>query len=89
MKKTYIKPQVIFEKYELNASIASGCTNIVNLGPGNDELGYNMCSEYDDSWEISLYSWQPGDNMDGMQTNFYPETCDCYLDAGEGLMFTS
>ena len=89
MKKTYIKPQVIFEKYELNASIASGCTNIVNLGPGNDELGYSMCSDYDGSWEISLFSWQPGDNMDGMQTNFYPETCDCYLDAGEGLMFTS
>ena len=89
MKKPYTKPMVVFETYELNASIASGCTNVVNLGPGDEVYGYTMCSDYEGSWDISLFSWEEGDHMQGMQTNFYPETCDCYLDAGEGLMFTS
>lgn len=84
-----MKPQAIFEKYELNASIASGCDHVVNLGPGDDVYGYTMCDGYDGGFEISLFAWQPGDHMPGTQTNFYPETCDCYLDAGEGLMFTS
>ncbi len=87
MKKPYSKPQAVLEKYELNASIASGCTNVVNLGPG--DASHTMCDDYDDAWEISLFNWEQGDHMSGMQTNFYPESCDCYLDAGEGLMFTS
>ena len=41
MKKPYSKPQAVLEKYELNASIASGCTNVVNLGPGRCE-SYNV-----------------------------------------------
>ena len=85
MKKLYTKPMAVFETYELNASIASGCTNVVNLGPG--DAIHDMCSDYDDAWEISLFAWEEGDHMQGMQTNFYPESCDCYLDAGEGLMF--
>lgn len=87
MKKVYTKPRAVFEIFDLNASIASGCQQVVNLGPGNEI--HKMCSDYDDAWEISLFSWDPGDHMGGIQTNFYPETCDCYLDAGEGLMFTS
>lgn len=89
MKKSYIKPQAAFESFAVNTSIASGCTTRVNLGPGDSVLGYTECSDYQGGFEISLYAWQPGDHMSGTNTNFYPENCDCYLDAGESLMFTS
>ena len=84
MKKSYIKPQAAFETFEINTSIASGCQIQVNLGPGDST--HDVCSDYDDSWgEFSMYSF--GDEP--VRTNFYPSTCDCYLDSGESLMFTS
>lgn len=84
MKKSYIKPQAAFESFAVNTSIASGCTTQVNLGPG--DVNHEMCKDYAGSWGgFSMYSF--GDTP--VQTNFYPGSCDCYLDAGEGLMFTS
>mgnify|MGYP005808562777 CR=1 FL=1 len=89
MKKSYAKPQAAVETFEVNTSIASGCQFKVNLGPGDPDKGYQACDGYDPGFDISLYAWQPGDHMGPVQTNFYPDTCDCYLDAGEGAMFTS
>lgn len=32
MKKTYVKPQVLFESFELSANIAGGCGKPLNHG---------------------------------------------------------
>lgn len=86
MKKGYVKPQAAFETFEINTSIASGCDNKVSFGPGDEALGYKMCDEFKDSWEISAYAF--GDTP--AYANFYEEGgCECYLTAGDTLMFTS
>ena len=90
MKKIYKKPCAVFEKFELNASIATGCSDPVNLGPGLDDL-YEKCSYYEEEggFEIQLFDWKPGDHMPPTPSNFYPESCDCDYTAIETPMFTS
>lgn len=34
MKKTYVKPEVYFENFELSANIAAGCSVKINLAEG-------------------------------------------------------
>lgn len=34
MKKSYVKPQVLFESFQLSASIAAGCAYITNAAYG-------------------------------------------------------
>ena len=89
MKNGYKKPAIEIEEYTLDTAIASGCMSVVNLGPGDDRYGYKVCSDYEVDLGISAYAWNPGDKMDPTVTNFYPESCSCYLSAGTGTMFTS
>ncbi len=35
MKKAYVKPQVLFENFELSANIAAGCGSPINHGMDN------------------------------------------------------
>lgn len=80
MKVGYRKPAVEFEDYELNAAIAAGCTEIVTLGPGDPVTG-KVCDEY----ITEIISME-----DENRENFYDEyTCECYLTAGTGALFTS
>lgn len=81
MKAGYEKPMIEFEDYELNAAIASGCQTIISLGPGDDRYGYEICKEYIP--QTRARSLPPS------ATNFYEQTCSCYLSAGDGTMFTS
>lgn len=88
MKRTYEAPVLSVECFELNDKIATGCGTVVNLGPGN--ANYEPCEDYypviPDQFGVQ---WKPGDHMGPIQTNFYPDSCDCYLTAGTGLLFTS
>lgn len=48
MKKKYVKPQAYFESFELNASIATGCSVIATLAE-------NVCPAYDEDLGISVF----------------------------------
>lgn len=41
MKKTYVKPQVYFENFQLSANIAAGCGTITKLATEQAQCGYN------------------------------------------------
>ena len=81
MKVGYRKPAVEFEDYELNTTIASGCKETVNLGPGDPVTGY-VCDEY----KIQISSLE---DENSLSENFYEGSCLCYLTAGTGALFTS
>lgn len=88
MKKLYNKPEVKIEFFTMNENIAAGCGNVVNLGPGDGS--HDRCSDYPDMPdEISLFAWNPGDHMDALNANFYPGSCECYMNAGDTTLFTS
>lgn len=79
MKKVYVTPYVEFERYELDANIASSCTIVVSNGPEME--GHKQCEDYYDPFVMgaSLYN----DRVYNVQ--FYSEeNCDCYYTAGEG-----
>lgn len=89
MKRTYEAPALSVECFELNDKIATGCGTVVNLGPG--DASHQRC---DDSFpdipdRFGAQAWKPGDHMSPIPTNFYPESCDCYVTAGTSLLFTS
>ena len=85
MKKTYVKPVIEIERYELDASIAANCGNIVTLGPGDYED--HVCEEFDNAFAVAAYSARSS------STSFYNgETgpiCDCYYSSGGQGYFTS
>ena len=91
MKKTYTKPLIEIEPYELSASIAANCSNPINLGPGvpgSEE--YKQCSTYGDSG--FLQSIQPGISLQSNDKPFYSDgaaNCDCYHTSGGMGYFTS
>ncbi len=85
MKARYIKPTIEFEEYELNTSIATGCQEIVSLGPG--DLVYPTCKEYDQP--LPPVSQSMFRSIEPKPDNFYPESCSCYVSAGTGTLFTS
>lgn len=87
MKARYIKPTIEFEEYELNASIATGCQEIVSLGPGDEILGFITCSEYDQPLPPAPQSMFRSKEPE--EVNFYENSCSCYLSAGIGSLFTS
>ena len=87
MTANYEKPMIEFEEFELNTAIASGCSVVVNLGPG--DLTHTMCTDYGDAWVVDKDSYQPGDKEDPAVVNFYEDDCDCYLSATGSTLFTS
>lgn len=85
MKKVYEAPTLEIEIYELDASIASNCYNVVNNGP---EMGeHKQCDDYKGDWgEFSLNR-----NSDKPHNvTFYEDTnCDCYTTGGTQGFWTS
>lgn len=59
MKKTYVKPEVYFENFELSASIAAGCSVKINHAEG-------VCSSIPGIGSIftdyQTCTWTAGDN---------------------------
>lgn len=86
MKVGYEKPAILFEDFELNTAIASGCGIIVTLGPG--DMDHKVCDDYvpelpEDLSGISLYG------ADTIEKTFYENNCSCELSAGNGTLLTS
>lgn len=82
MKAKYEKPMIVVEEYQLNTAIATGCQEIVNLGPEDQEYNgtyYVACSYFG---EETFEAESPA------HMNFF-ETCSCYLSAGGATVFTS
>ena len=48
MKKTYVKPMVAFENFQMKANIAGSCTHMGNQANGNS------CVFQDNGWTIFL-----------------------------------
>lgn len=49
MKKTYVKPKVYFESFELSANIAAGCEAISNSAQ-------NMCEIFDKELGVRVFA---------------------------------
>lgn len=85
MKKTYSKPLIEIEVYELNSEIASNCGTTVSLGP--EAPGKTTCDEFKDAFDVfSISMYSTGG------TPFYEDgaaNCDCYYSSGGGIYFTS
>lgn len=86
MKKVYSTPVFECEEFELDASIASSCTQNINPGP---QMGsHQMCDGYDgppdlgDGGLLSLFSEE-------VNLSFYEDTCDCYTTGGGNIYWTS
>ena len=85
MKKTYSKPLLEIEVYELSTNIAATCGKNVSLGP--EALGKTTCDEFKDAFEVFSLDARAGGG-----TPFYDDEaahCDCYYSSGGGLYFTS
>lgn len=82
--KSYEKPSIEFECFELNAAIASGCGNIVSIGPAGGPYD-TVCDEFIEE-EFSLLSVP---HEDPSSQNFWQDSCSCYLSAGVDTVFTS
>ena len=85
MKKTYSKPLLEIEVYELSTNIAANCGETISLGP--EAPGKTTCDEFKDAFEVfSLDARATGG------TPFYSDgsaSCDCYYSSGGGWYFTS
>lgn len=91
MKKTYTKPLIEIEAYELNAAIAANCGNVITLGPGiPGSLEYRQCDEFKNSGFLSMI---PGLTIQSTgDSPFYADgaaNCDCYYSSGGNGYFTS
>lgn len=89
MKKVYHAPELEIEVYQMDASIASNCTLVVNMGPAAADA-IKVCEDYYD---------KTGESKDGVNFNmrslphnvqfWSEESCDCYYSAGDRGCFTS
>ena len=90
MKKTYTKPLIEIEAYELNGAIAYNCGNVITLGPGvPGSEKYTQCEEFKGSGFLSL---TPEISLNSADTPFYSDgaaNCDCYYSSGGQGYFTS
>lgn len=90
MKKTYIKPLIEIESYELSGAIAYNCSNIITYGPGiPGSSEYVQCDEFKGSGFLSL---TPEIGLNSANKPFYPDgaaNCDCYYTSGGKGYFTS
>lgn len=86
MKKVYEAPSLEIELYELDTSIASNCSTVVDMGPEGPGAE-KVCKDYYDKAEEPYpdsASWSLRHNVD-----FWTEAnCDCYYSAS-GAFFTS
>lgn len=82
MKLKYEKPLLEIENYELDSSIASNCSLVVNSGPKHPE--HDPCSEY---YEIIGMPMPATTYSSRYNIDFYDD-CDCYYSAS-GYFFTS
>lgn len=91
MKKSYAKPTIEIEVYELNAAIAANCGNVITLGPGiPGSAEYVQCDEFKNSGFLNILP-EYGLNSTGT-TPFYSDgakNCDCYYTSGGKGYFTS
>ena len=81
LKKTYAAPEIMFEEYQLDASIAGNCTLTVKVGP--EAPGHTQCDGYDGPYSKSAIASQTIENV-----TFY-EYCDCYTTGGDVGYWTS
>ena len=90
MKKTYTKPLIEIEAYELNGAIAYNCGNVITLGPGvPGSEKYTQCKEFKESGFLSL---TPEIGLNSDDKPFYSDgaaNCDCYYSSGGKGYFTS
>ncbi len=90
MKKTYIKPLIEIESYELSGAIAYNCSNVITYGPGiPGSLEYVQCKEFKESGFLSL---TPEIGLNSANKPFYSDgaaNCDCYYTSGGQGYFTS
>lgn len=88
MKKSYEVPEVLFEEYQLNMSIASNCSIVVSNGPAMGN--HTLCDDYEDPF--STQNSTQGLRMAPRKYNvfFYGDThCDCYESASSSGYWTS
>lgn len=85
MKEKYQRPILKFEEYELNASIASNCANVISFGPG-DNYGNQVCDEFGGDFDVQTYTAQRTG-----KSAFYEDggICDCLYSSGGNGYFTS
>lgn len=82
MKKTYSKPEIMFENFAVSTNIASGCGILTNYA--KDQCGYEYTDEWGDKYNIFL--------IQGACTTTQPEGFDgiCYhVAADTSSLFTS
>lgn len=89
MKKTYVAPDLEIERYELDASIASNCATVVNMGDygADPSKGENVCQDYLD--KVGKGSTTDWSMRQPYNVSFWENTCDCYTTAGGAGYFTS
>ncbi len=64
MKKTYNKPQIVFESFELTTSISAGCSYIVT-----NSADTSNCSYHDAQQDITLFAAHCGWDEDEVNTS--------------------
>ena len=55
MKKTYCKPQIAFESFELTSSIAAGCAIPANHNDQKSTMGVKVCYDIP-TWDTVLFT---------------------------------
>lgn len=88
MKKTYQRPAMEFEAYELDMGIASNCALVVDMGPEGPGDEGRVCQDY---YDKTGETPPAGTTLFSLPHNIQfwtEETCDCYTSAGSGC-FTS
>lgn len=86
MKKVYVAPTLEIELYELDASIASNCSMVVDMGPEAPDAKKVCDSYYEKTGE------ERGISANSLPYNvqfWSEESCDCYYSAGGKGCFTS
>ena len=82
MKKTYVKPEVYFESFELSANIASGCAFITKT-----HAEVSNCS-YNDGVDVIFMSTTHGCVTEVVDGNNGGKIC-YHVSADEKRLFTS
>lgn len=88
MKKTYLKPFIEIEMYELSSNIANNCAIVVNMGPtGPDAI--KVCPDYYEQTGETPEAGISGFSLPHNVQFWTDESCDCYYSAGDAGCFTS
>lgn len=83
MKKMYIAPTIEVEYYTLDTSIASGCSEIVNMGPEIND--HKACDGFENMFDEDPF---PAARSGG--ASFYDDgSCRCYYSSGGEGYWTS